>query len=348
MFGTRKRKIQVWSVIISLTTLYACNSDKEKGSVTLTGNTQGTTYTIIIVEDDVSVGVKEIDSILSNFDQSLSTYLPSSVISKINASPDSISINDPSEYFTNCYLKAQQVYLESDGAFDPSVFPLVEGWGFMKHIETPLDSATVDSLLTFVSFQSGMFHDAELGENIKIYKKKEGFKIDFNAIAQGYSVDVLADYLIREGYSNFYIEIGGELFVKGLNREGNPWRIGIDSPIENQVNRDLENIINVSDKAVATSGNYRNFYEKDGVKYAHTLNPKTGWPVQHQLLSVTVITDECSMADAYATAFMVMGVEKTIEFVSEINKDLEVYMIYTNEKGELERQTSSGFEKYLN
>jgi thiamine biosynthesis lipoprotein len=152
---------------------------------------------------------------------------------------------------------------------------------------------------------------------------------------------------MSQGLKNYYIEIGGELIVRGKNREGEDWRIGIDTPIENQKNRELENVLSLSNKAVATSGNYRKFYEVNGIKYSHTLNPKTGWPVRHSLLSATVVTDNCADADAYATAFMVLGVDSALQLIEEKKMNIEVYLIYTNAEGEMAHAYTPGFEKYL-
>lgn len=354
MFGTLKHKVLSWSVIISLATIVSScntsNSIQEVEQVTkITGETQGTTYSVIVVGENVKLSKKELDRELRKFDLSLSTYIQESVISKINESKSFIEIEDPSGYFQTCYAESQVIYQKTNGLFDPSVFPLVKGWGFMNNMETPLDQDQIDSILKFVSFEEGKLHRVELNKNqLRVTKINENFKIDFNAIAQGLSVDVLYDYIEKKGYKNFYVEIGGELKVKGYNNHGTSWNIGVDLPLENLTERKRDTIIHISDKAIATSGNYRKFYVKDGVKYSHTLNPMTGKPVMHTLLSATVITDKCSTADGYATAFMVMGVEKTLEFVKNHPEEhLDVYLLYANSEGNIQRTMSSGFSKYL-
>jgi thiamine biosynthesis lipoprotein len=315
-----------------------------------TGETQGTTYRIIVAEESVNFEQREIDSLLRVFDLSLSTYVSESVISSLNAATSKQLRVDSSGFFKRCYLQSEQVFTSSQGAFDPSVYPLVEGWGFMRNVETPLSKEKVDSILRFVSFEKDKFHSVSFsGDSIFFEKSDPRFKLDFNAIAQGLSVDVLADFLTSRGHANFYVEIGGELLVKGLNREGLPWKIGIDVPKENTDDevRQLENVISVSGKAIATSGNYRKYYELDGKKYAHTLDPKTGYPVKHSLLSATVITDECAFADAYATVFMVMGLEKTKSFLKDHPElKLDVYLLY-DDKGSIARFVSPGFERYM-
>lgn len=351
MFGIRKPKVHIWSATISLLFVLAACGDSSFESTEIYGETQGTTYNIIIVSEDVSLSRKEMDELFHEFDLSLSTYIDNSVISRINESTDFIYINDEHGYFAKCYKESQHIYQQTEGLFDPSVFPLVKGWGFMDNIESPLSQLQVDSLLNFVSFEKMKLHEVEFSEgekHIRFKKSEPEFKLDFNAIAQGLSVDVVDRYLQTKGFTDYYIEIGGEIIVKGKNREGEQWKIGVDTPIENATTRELENVLHVSDKAIATSGNYRKFYVKDGVKYAHTLNPATGFPVGHSLLSATVIADQCSTADGYATAFMVMGVDATIEFVKNHPEEkLEVYLLFADENGEVKRRMSEGFETYL-
>ena len=246
----------------------------------------------------------------------------------------------------------------SNGAFDPTVYPLVDGWGFMKDVEIVPDSATVDSLRNLVGFQDGnhfkfLYQLDSLGNSIpacKIVKNNKNAKLDFNAIAQGLAVDIIAEKLESKGAKNYFVEIGGEIRVCGLNTEGSLWRIAIDKPIENSSaeDREYQEIIMLKDKSVATSGSYRKFYEKEGIKYSHTIDPKTGYPVQHTLLSATVVADNCGTADAMATAFMVMGAEKSIQFLNEHPElGLEVYLIFNNSKGRLETYYTKNFRDLL-
>lgn len=318
--------------------------------VVFTGETQGTTYTIILAEKKANFSQQEITDLLRRFDMSLSTYVDSSVITRLNQSKGEGSVVDESGYFKKCYFLSEEVFSNSKGAFDPSVYPLVEGWGFMKDLKTPLSKSKVDSILQFVSFEKGKFHDIRFsGDSIILNKKDDRFKFDFNAIAQGLSVDVVADFIQSRGHKNFYVEIGGEMVVKGKNRESKPWKIGIDVPKENVKSevRQLENVLSVSNRAIATSGNYRKFYIKDGKKYAHTLDPRTGYPVQHSLLSATVISGDCATSDAYATVFMVIGLEETKKFLKEHSDlGLEVYLLYDND-GSIGRYYSPSAERYL-
>ena len=218
----------------------------------------------------------------------------------------------------------------TDGAFDPTVAPLVNAWGFgFKSGQLP-DSAQVDSLLALV----GLRH-IRLQEG-RVVKDNPLSILDFSAIAKGYGVDRAADVLRSHGIKNFMVEIGGEVVTEGTNEKGEAWRIGINKPVEDStsVNAELQEVISLSGKAVATSGNYRNFYVKDGRKIAHTINPLTGYPVQQDILSSTVIASTCAEADAFATAFMVMGLKKAQEVLAS-QPALEAYFIYTDEGGNL-------------
>lgn len=354
MFGTAKRKVHIWSAIISSVVLFSgCNSplseqdSTEKAAHVFRGNTQGTTYEIIIADESVNFSGEEIDSLLAAFDASLSTYIPSSKISQLNAGGKNTQVVDSSGFFKTCYLKSREIFDLTDGAFDPSVFPLVKGWGFMDNLESPLSQVEVDSILDFIGLDGNHIINFS-DKRIELAKSKQAFQLDFNAIAQGYSVDVLANFLRDRGQENFYVEIGGELYLEGKNRDGVDWRIGIDTPIDRSSSHDVESIVSISDAAVATSGSYRKFYEKDGQRYAHFLDPKTGYPVQHSLLSATVIAPTCAEADAFATAFMVMGTERTVEFI-ETHPELkvEVYLLESDPEEEYKRTMSPGFASYL-
>lgn len=353
MYGKRKLNLPIWSVIISLLLFSSCaesSSDSIQG-FELKGESQGTTYTIIVAEEKLNFSKSEIDLVLANFDTILSTYIDASAISRLNNSEKGYLFVDNYQFFKNCYTISQFIFKETNGSFDPSVFPLVEGWGFFKKIETPLSTEKVDSILAFTSFEKNKFHSINFkGDKVDFVKNDPRFKLDFNAIAQGYSVDVIYDFIKKKGHSNFYIELGGELRVSGKNREGVDWNIGIDTPKAlNKQNdgRKISGILSLSNKAVATSGNYRNFYEKDGKKYAHTLNPKTGFPVEHNLLSATVIAENCALADGFATAFMVLGLDESKKYLANSSVPLDVVFIYENKKGEFEFYTSSGASKIL-
>jgi FAD:protein FMN transferase len=351
----------------SLFLMVACGGDTEKkvtpettapGPVEFYGNTQGTTYSVIC-NDPVTITHQEIDELLHQFDLALSSYIPNSIITGLNEAPAGAFVyRDSFNYFNRCYNLSQQMWKVSNGAFDPTVYPLVDGWGFMKNMENVPDSATVDSLRALLGFGDGdQFTFLTVTDSVgrvlpasKIIKHDSRAKLDFNGIAQGLAVDVIAEKLESRGAKNYFVEIGGEIRVKGVNSEGVLWRIGIDKPVENTTAEDrvLQEVIQVKNGSIATSGSYRHFYEKDGVKYSHTIDPKTGYPVSHSLLSATVVAENCATADAMATAFMVMGAEKSIAFLDEHPElNLEVYLIYTNAKGRMEKWYTRNFQDLI-
>ena len=314
---------------------------------TVQGEAQGTTYTILYYDAANRNFKAEFDALLKEVDLSLSAWVPTSSLSIINASEElEVEFDDPNGYFSTMIEASRGVYERSGAAFDPTVAPLVNLWGFgLKNRENVTDQMVADAL-PLVGFGDDRISlgASDSGESKAILKKADkGIQFDFNAIAQGYSVDLLGDLLAENGVTSFMIELGGEVLTRGKKQDGSSWRIGIDKPEENLANRALQAIVNLDDKAVATSGYYRKFYEIDGVKYSHTIDPSTGRPVTHSLLSATVITEECAYADAWATAFMVMGTEKTKAFLEE-NKDLglDVYLIYNDENGAYKTWMSEG------
>lgn len=304
------------------------------------------------MNDPISIVKQEIDSILHNFDLSLSGYIPNSVVSQWNQATTVFNIPNDDVYFLPCLKVSQQIYRQTQGAFDPTVLPLMELWGFLKDTKTIPGSREVDSVLQFIGFEEGELYTTDFDQGKRqLHKKDARLKFDFNAIAQGYSVDVIADYLQKKGAKNFYVEIGGEIYVKGRNKEGVPWRLGVDKPVatnDGDKQRVISAVIQVSDAGIATSGNYRKFYEKDGRIFAHTLNPLTGSPAENELLSATVKAETAAIADGLATAFMVMGVEKAKAFLSKNPAlDVEVLFIYTGENKALKSYASPGMYKML-
>lgn len=334
------------------------NEGSETTSVEIYGSTQGTTYAILC-NDDIDINKSEIDSILSDFDMALSTYIDSSIISKLNASGEGVfKFQDPQGYFTRCYEEAFEIYMSTDGCFDPTIGAVMKLWKFDDQKPIPPDSIELSKAHALVSFGADGNFDELVPENdtlnqIKIYqieKLHQSAILDFNAIAQGLSVDIISEFIESRGGDNYLVEIGGELRSKGKNAEGKDWRVGIDQPNENSnaQNRELTAIAKISGQAIATSGNYRKFFEYNGEKYSHTIDPKTGYPVKHNLLSATVIANSCSKADAYATAFMVMGTDQTKQFLKINDEELKVHLIYYNPtSGEIEAYTSPEMEKIL-
>jgi thiamine biosynthesis lipoprotein len=308
-----------------------------KQQIVVEGFAQGTTYNVSYLSMNGINYQRSIDSLLIEIDNSLSTYQKTSLISKFNQS-DSIGTIDP--LFKAVFDISKTVYIQTDGLFDPTIAPIVNAWGFGFEKLHATDSSTIDSLLAFVDFNKMTI------VNQKVTKDKKGMMLDFNAVAQGYSVEVLADLLEKKGIENYLVEVGGELKAKGLNLNDTLWRIGIDRPLPGLSEREIEAIVNLDNKSLATSGNYRKFYEKNGMKYSHTINPKTGYPVAHNLLSATVITDNCGYADAYATSFMVMGIQESKDFLAA-HQEIEALLIYSDEKGDLQSFITQGLNKFI-
>jgi thiamine biosynthesis lipoprotein len=283
----------------------------------------GTTYTISYqCDSDLTDGIK---AELQKVDMSLSPFNEKSVITAVNQNKDVIL----DEMFLDVFNRAMFISKETDGAFDITVAPLVNAWGFGFKNGTQPTPHQVDSLRQIVGYEKV----ALVGG--KIQKKDPRIMLDCSAIAKGYGSDVVARFLRSRGVTNFMVEIGGEIVTSGVNSQRLPWKIGVTKPTDDSlsVSGEIQTILNVTDKAMATSGNYRNFYYKGGKKFAHTIDPKTGYPVQHSILSATVLADDCATADAYATSFMVMGLEKARK-VLERHPELMAYFIYNDERGE--------------
>jgi thiamine biosynthesis lipoprotein len=302
-----------------------CNVKKPEFA-NITGMAQGTTYSIVF-ENPEKFKPEElkraVDKIFHDFDMSLSLYNDSSIISKINRNENVIV----DTFFTEVFKKSYEISVMTDGAFDITVGPLVKAWGFGPDAHKNFDKSKLDSLMKRIGFEKVTIR------NNRLVKSDPGICLDVNAIAQGYSADVLYRYFGGLGIKNFLIEIGGEVRVRG-DKGGNLWKIGIDKPEDNNISpgNNLQAIIKIKDKALATSGNYRKFYVEDGVKYSHTIDPKTGYPARNTLLSATIIADDCASADGIATACMVIGKDKTIEFLRK-NPNLEAFLVYSDENG---------------
>lgn len=267
---------------------------------------------------------ENIEAEMKKVDDALSTFNKNSILSKVNQN-EPVELND---MFKDVFNMAEQISKETDGAFDITVAPMVNAWGFGFKKGTPPTKHVVDSLKSLVGYQKVRL------ESGRIIKQDPRIMLDCSAIAKGYGVDVVANYLRKEGIENFIVEIGGEVVSSGISEKRLPWKIGVTKPVDDSIRQDqeLQTILNVTNKAMATSGNYRNFYYKNGKKYAHTIDPKTGYPVQHGILSATVLADQCAVADAYATSFMVMGFDKTKEILKK-HPELMVYIIYADSRG---------------
>lgn len=281
---------------------------------------------------------KEIEAELQKVDQSLSPFNKTSIISSVNRN-EKVKVND---MFTEVFTLAEKISKETDGAFDITVAPMVNVWGFGFKQGVPPSKETIDSIRALVGYQKVSL------VNGYVKKQNPNTMLDCSAIAKGYGSDVVARFLKSKGIDNFMVEIGGEVVTRGISEKRVPWRIGVNKPTDDslQTNTELQTVLNVTDKAMATSGNYRNFYYKNGKKYAHTIDPKTGYPVQHNILSATVIADDCATADAYATSFMVLGLDGAQKILAK-HPTLLAYLIYSDAKGKNQVWYSPSMKKIL-
>ena len=327
-------------IFIFLTILFfeSCNTKDQSNYININGFTQGTTYSITYESKNKINFRNDIENLLAEFDTSLSSYNKFSVITSVNNN----TTNKADTYLKTVFIRSQQISEQTNGAFDITVGPLVNAWGFGLSKQEEITQAKIDSILKFVGFIK-----VKLVDDI-IIKDDSRIKIDMNAIAQGYAVDVVAEFLVAKSITNYLVEIGGEVRTMGLNPKSEAWKIGIDKPIDNNNSpgENLQAIIHLNNRSLATSGNYRKFYEKDGVKYSHTIDPKTGYPVNHSLLSATVIANDCMTADAFATAFMVLGLDKSIELIDQ-HPELEAYFIYSDKEGVFKVKSTSGIEDII-
>ncbi len=302
------------------------------------GNIYGTTYHIVYESPSGKDYHEEIKQKLNEFNLIFSTYDTASVISKVNSNKPA----DLHPLFLKCYNRAMKISEITGGAFDITVGPLVNAWGFGPDERQKMTQQKIDSLKKITGYKKMKL------ENGKIVKQVSGMKLDMSAIAKGFTSDLIGDFLKEKKCENYMVEIGGEVVAKGKNEKGRIWTIGISKPEEMAffASNEILSKVQLPDNALATSGNYRNFYVEDGKKYAHTINPETGMPVEHSLLSTTVLADNCMDADAFATAFMVLGLEKSIE-IAKNNPQLKVYFIYGGDDGETKTYVSDNFKVHI-
>ena len=315
-------------ICLFIVLIVSCSSEKNRGILTSNyGYTQGTTYSIRYISTDGKNMQNDIDSILFDVDQSLSTYIKESVISKINRN----EINKLDSFCLIVLESALDIANKTVGAFDPTVAAVVNFWGFGFEEIKVKNETNLSHILNTVGFDKIHIN----GD--KIVKENPKTQLDFNGIAQGFTVDIIADHFQKIGIKNYMIEIGGELRCKGRNAEKELWRIGIEKPEQKRNEDHFQAILAIEDLAVASSGNYRKYKidSLSGVRYSHSINPKTGQPVQSNLLSVTIINPSCMVADALATACMIMGLDKSIEYINQ-DSDTEAMIIYSRPNGDLE------------
>lgn len=324
--------------ILSLILAISCQQKKSE-YLKISGFAQGTTYHITYENSKNQDYTDEIDSLLKAFDKSCSMYDSTSIISRINDNDPTVEAD---KWFIDVFDKSAEVYALSNGALDITVGPVVRAWGFGNAPVAKHDKAYIDSLLQYVGMNKVKL------EGRKVIKQLPGISLDVNAVAQGYSVDLLSEFFDAKGIKNYLVEIGGEVRCKGTNAKNSLWRVGIDRPADDNIipGEQIQAIVELNDRSMTTAGNYRKFYVENGVKYGHTIDPKTGFPAKNTLLSATVVADDACTADAWDTAFMVLGLEKSKEILSKL-QGIEVYFIYSNDNGEYEIFCSEGLKKMI-
>lgn len=331
-----KNRIYPIILIIAVFIVWKYRQSQKPELISFMGKTMGPIiYNIKYLDNQNRDFKNEIDSLLDVFNNSLNHYRPNSEITRFNN--DSLFYFDL-PYFHEMLAKSKVVYEETNGAFDPTIGLLINAWGFGPdtNIQFP-DSSEIDSLKRISNFNNIGFDDQ------KAWKLIQGVKLDFSAIAKGYGVDVVAGFLMEKGIKNYFVEIGGEIRCGGLNQDGNAWRVGIIDPRSDILQPSTYAVLGLKDMAMATSANNYNYIEKNGRKYVHTIDPFSGYPIEHNLLSASVFAEECSIADAYATAFMVLGLEDTKEILKS-HPELQAYLIFTDVDGNLRKFVTPGIK----
>ena len=335
-----KKKKLIWQIpfllILIIGSIFVIRQQRNTPFQKDEGMVFGTIYHITY-QSDINYQ-KEIEAELQKVDNSLSPFNKTSIISRINRN-EKVKVD---EMFSEVFQLAEKISGDTDGAFDITVAPMVNAWGFGFKTGNPPTRQTIDSLRAIVGFHTVSLQDGY------VIKKNPKTMLDCSAIAKGYGTDVVARFLKKKGGQNFMVEIGGEIVVNGNSEKLQPWRIGINKPTDDSLNTSqaIQDVVSVSNIAMATSGNYRNFYYKNGKKYAHTIDPKTGYPVQHNILSATVFADDCATADAYATSFMVLGLDGAKKIL-EKHPELCAYLIYSDQKGSNQIWYSPSLQKKL-
>lgn len=319
------------SILIMMMILTSCNAPERKQ---YTGVTQGSYYSVIYYDErDFS---DEIDSILKDVENSVSLWQENSIIRKVNENKDVIVDKIFIDNF-NWAVKAAEF---SDGLFDATIAPLVSAWGFHYKKEIALTDKMIDSILELVDYRKIRIEEG------RVIKDNENMSLDFNAVAQGYTADIIGEYLYSQGINNYLVDIGGEITAKGVEPNGETWKIGIEKPApDKNAERVIQMKIELKDKAVVTSGSYRKYIEKDNVRYSHSIDPRTGQPVEHNLLSATIIADNAAWADCLASICMIAGMEKASELLK--NEDVEALFIYLDDENQLQTFQTEGFEKMI-
>lgn len=329
-------KNNIWintMALLGLVLLVACGQQPKK--IMLQGMAQGSYYAITYFDEKQRDFQREVDSIFHAVDMSVNLWVDSSVICKVNRNEEVVL----DQIFMDNFDIAQKAAKLSSGCFDPTISPLVAAWGFSaKNAQTSsLTPHLIDSLRQLVDYRKVRVLDG------KLVKDDPAIQLDFNAIAQGYTSDVIGAFLESKGILNYIVDNGGEIMARGCKPDGSPWVVGIEKPAANwDSERVVQQRVAIKDKGIVTSGSYRKYVERDGKRYSHCIDPTTGYPVEHNLLSATVIAENSVWADALASICMVMGKDRSLEIIQSM-EGVEAYYIFVNEKGELETYATEGF-----
>jgi FAD:protein FMN transferase len=325
-------------ILLSLLFLLSCKSTQQRDYIKLSGFAQGTTYSITYYDLQKRNFELPIENLLEKVDSSMSLYRENSVINAFNNSISGIGVDS---LLAEVVELSKKINLETEGAFDITVGPLVRAWGFHAKKGGIPDEETIQKHLKHIG------SDKISIDGLNLKKTLPEVIIDVNAIAQGYTVDLIAEFFDQNGVKDYLVELGGEIRTRGISPRGKGWLVGIDKPVDNALSGDvLQAIVSLSGESLVTSGNYRKFFVREGIKYSHTINPKTGYPVTHSLLSATVIDERAARTDALATAFMVMGLDKTKKWL-EKNPKVDAYLIFSNPEGDYEIWMTPGFAKRI-
>ena len=326
---------RVFLLLIGLVILASCGKQPKK--MVLQGLAQGSYYAVTYYDEQERNFQLEIDSIFHAVDMSVNLWVDSSVISKVNRNEEVVL----DQIFIDNFNIAQEAAKLSDGYFDPTVSPIVAAWGFSYKVGDSITPQLIDSLKQWVDYRKVRI------ENGKVIKENPAMTLDFNAIAQGYTSDLIAAFLESRGIKSYLVDTGGEIMAKGEKTNGKPWIVGIEKPAENKESEQVvQTRIALRDKGLVTSGSTRKYVERNGKRYSHSINPKTGYPVEHNVLSVTVLAENSVWADALASICMVMGLEQSLPLIESLD-GVEAYYIYSNEQNELETFATEGFKTLI-
>jgi len=321
--------------VLCVAIIASCSRQPQK--IVLQGLAQGSYYAVTYFDEQGRNFQHEIDSIFHAVDMSVNLWVDSSIISKVNRNEE-VTLDS---IFINNFNIAQEAAQLSDGYFDPTISPIVAAWGFSYKTGDSITPQLIDSLKQLVDYRKVKI------ENGAVVKENPAMTLDFNAIAQGYTSDMIASFLDSRGIKNYLVDTGGEIMARGEKPDGKPWIVGIEKPAENWDSEQVvQTRIALRDKGLVTSGSTRKYVERNGKRYSHCIDPKTGYPVEHQLLSVTVLADNSVWADALASICMVMGKEKSLPLIENLD-EVEAYYIYVNERNELETFATNGFQNLI-